>query len=146
MQIQLPDAASLTLSLIVLCVTFCAPLDAAEPPNIILIMADDLGVGDLGCYGQQYIKTPNIDRLAAEGLRFNQFYAGAPVCAPSRCTLMTGKHLGHAAIRNNKEKGPWTPLAQKYEQEFTGQEPLPAAEVTLAEVLKERGYATAAMG
>jgi arylsulfatase len=147
MRIQPPAAAPLPLLVLALCVTFCAQLNAAQQlPNIILIIADDLGPGDLGCYGQQYIKTPSIDRLAAEGLRFNQFYAGCPVCAPSRCTLMTGKHLGHAAIRNNKEKGPWTPLAQKYEQEFTGQEPLPAEEVTLAEVLKERGYATAAIG
>jgi arylsulfatase A len=119
---------------------------AAQPPNIILIMADDLGVGELGCYGQRWIKTPRIDRLAAEGMLFTQFYAGAPVCAPSRCTLMTGKHLGHAAIRDNREKGPWKKLADIYDTEFTGQEPLPDAEVTLAELLKERGYATAAIG
>ncbi len=121
-------------------------LAAAQPPNIILIIADDLGYGDLGCYGQRWIKTPRIDQLAAEGIRFTQFYAGAPVCAPSRCTLMTGKHLGHAAIRNNKEKGPWTRRAKQFEPVFTGQEPLPDAEVTLAEILKERGYATAAIG
>jgi arylsulfatase len=130
-----------------LCIAWSTSLHAAEtPPNIILIIADDLGYGDLGCYGQRYIETPRIDRIAAEGMRFTQFYAGAPVCAPSRCTLMTGKHLGHAAIRNNREKGPWTPLAKKYEQQFTGQEPLPADEVTLAEGLKARGYATAAIG
>jgi arylsulfatase len=109
-------------------------------------MADDLGVGELGCYGQRWIKTPRIDELASEGIRFTQFYAGAPVCAPSRCTLITGKHLGHAAIRDNKEKGPWTKAAQKFEPVFTGQEPLPDAEETLAEVLKRRGYATAAIG
>src|SRR5690242_15286403 len=74
-----------------------------QSPNIILIVADDLGYGELGCYGQQIIKTPNIDALAQQGLRFTQFYAGSPVCAPSRCTLMTGKHTGHAAIRNNKQ-------------------------------------------
>ena len=68
----------------------------ALPPNIILIVADDLGWGDLGCYGQQKIATPNIDRLAAEGMRFTRFYAGSTVCAPSRCVLMTGLHTGHA--------------------------------------------------
>ncbi|HEX6961610.1 MAG TPA: arylsulfatase [Lacipirellula sp.] len=119
---------------------------AEQHPNIILIIADDLGVGELGCYGQRYIQTPHIDQLAAEGMRFTQFYAGAPVCAPSRCTLMTGKHLGHAAVRNNKEKGPWKRLAERYGTEFTGQQPLPADEVTLAEALKARGYATAAIG
>src|SRR5829696_6428025 len=97
---------------------------ADAPPNIILIVADDLGYGELGCYGQRWIRTPRIDQLAAEGIRFTQFYAGAPVCAPSRCTLMTGKHTGHAAIRDNREKGPWSRLADKYETEFTGQQPL----------------------
>jgi arylsulfatase len=119
---------------------------AEQPPNIILIMADDLGYGELGCYGQQIIRTPHIDRLAAEGLRFTQFYAGSPVCAPCRCTLMTGKHTGHAFVRNNKEKGPWNKLEEKYGTEFTGQIPLPAAEVTLAERLHQRGYATGAFG
>ena len=131
-----------------LAITFIAAnnASAANQPNIILIMADDLGRGELGCYGQQKIKTPRIDELAAEGLRFTQFYAGSPVCAPSRCTLMTGKHTGNAAIRDNREKGPWTALAQKYEPVFTGQEPLPDDEVTIAELLKARGYATAAIG
>jgi arylsulfatase A-like enzyme len=72
-----------------------------KKPNIILIMADDLGYGDLGCYGQQKIQTPNIDRLATEGLRFTQAYAGGPVCTPSRCVLMTGLHNGHTAARDN---------------------------------------------
>src|SRR5690242_17181929 len=98
-----------------LLLTFCAALvalaaisvNAAEqPPNIILIIADDLGYGDLGCDGQHIIRTPNVDKLAAEGVRFTQFYAGSPVCAPCRCTLMTGKHSGHAFVRNNKELGP----------------------------------------
>src|SRR6266404_6130106 len=70
-------------------------------PNVIFILADDLGYGDLGCYGQKHIRTPNIDRLAAEGMRFTQCYAGSTVCAPSRCTLMTGLHTGHATIRGN---------------------------------------------
>jgi arylsulfatase A len=72
----------------------------ALKPNIIFILADDLGRGDLGCYGQTKIKTPNIDRIAAEGMKFTNFYAGCTVCAPSRCTLLTGKHLGHATVRD----------------------------------------------
>src|ERR1051325_3333951 len=75
---------------------------ATRRPNIIFILADDLGYGDLGCYGQTRIKTPNIDRLAAEGIRFADFYAGSTVCAPSRCALMTGLHTGHNRIRGNK--------------------------------------------
>ena len=76
----------------------------AERPNIIFIMADDLGYGDLGCYGQTKIKTPNIDLLAAQGTRFTQVYAGATVCAPSRSVLMTGQHTGHTRIRGNMTK------------------------------------------
>jgi hypothetical protein len=74
---------------------------AAGKPNIIWLMGDDLGVGDLGCYGQRHIRTPNIDRLAAEGVRYTQAYAGCTVCAPSRSALMTGKHMGHTSIRSN---------------------------------------------
>lgn len=110
------------------------PAAGAEPPNIVLIMADDLGYAEVGCYGQEKIRTPNLDRMAAEGMRFTQFYSGAPVCAPARCVLMTGKHLGHAAIRNNSEVQP------------EGQWPIADDEVTMAEVLKTRGYATAAIG
>src|SRR3989454_10635059 len=75
----------------------------ARKPNIVFILADDLGYGDLGCYGQKVIQTPNIDRLAADGVRFTQAYAGDTVCAPSRCALMTGKHTGHCRIRGNKK-------------------------------------------
>ena len=78
-----------------------APAPAPRPPSIVFILADDLGYGDLGCYGQAKIKTPNIDKLAAEGMRFTSFYAGSTVCAPSRCALMTGLHTGHAIIRGN---------------------------------------------
>ncbi len=74
---------------------------ADSPPNIVLIMTDDLGYSELGCYGQKIIRTPNIDRLAAEGMKFTQHYSGSPVCAPSRCVLLTGKHTGHSTIRNN---------------------------------------------
>jgi len=103
-------------------------------PNIIFIMADDLGYGDLGSYGQAKIRTPNLDRMAAEGIRFTQFYAGSTVCAPSRNVLMTGQHTGHTSIRGNKEIQP------------IGQEPLPAEAITLAEVMQEAGYATGAFG
>lgn len=107
---------------------------AADKPNVILILADDLGYAELGCYGQTKIRTPNVDRLAEQGMRFTQCYAGSPVCAPSRCVLMTGKHSGHAAIRTNREVKP------------EGQEPLPAAEVTIAELFQRAGYTTGAIG
>lgn len=103
-------------------------------PNIVLIMADDLGYGEVGCFGQKVIKTPNIDRLASEGMRLTQFYSGAPVCAPARCVLMTGLHSGHAYIRTNREVKP------------EGQLPIPGDTVTVAKLLKERGYKTAAIG
>src|SRR5262245_18844657 len=82
---------------------FAAPdaFGADKPPNIVFILADDLGYGDLGCYGQTRIKTPNLDRMAKEGTRFTQFYAGSTVCAPSRCVLMTGLHTGHNRVRGN---------------------------------------------
>jgi len=97
-------------------------------PNIIFILADDLGYGDLGCYGQKVIKTPHIDRLAAEGTQFTDCYAGSTVCAPSRCCLMTGLHTGHAYVRGNQRV------------------PLPPEEVTVAEILKEAGYKTGIIG
>jgi len=75
---------------------------AAERPNIVFILADDLGYGDLGCYGQKVLRTPNLDRLAAEGLRFTDFYAGCTVCRPSRLSLWTGKHMGHTPISSNE--------------------------------------------
>lgn len=116
-------------------VCFAFPTRAEEnKPNIVLIVADDLGCFELGCYGQKKIKTPNIDKLAAGGARFTHFYSGSPVCAPARCTLMTGKHTGHATIRNNREVKP------------EGQHPIRAEDVTLAELLKAKGYATGAMG
>jgi arylsulfatase A len=109
---------------------------AAPPakPNVILILADDLGCFELGCYGQKKIRTPNLDTLAKSGIQFTRFYSGNAVCAPSRCCLMTGKHPGHAAVRNNQEVKP------------EGQFPLPASEVTLTEILQKQGYATALMG
>ncbi|HVA45351.1 MAG TPA: arylsulfatase [Pirellulales bacterium] len=110
--------------------------DAAKKPNIVFILADDLGIGDLGCYGQTKIKTPNIDRLAAEGMRFSNFYSGCSVCAPSRCTLMTGMHLGHATVRDNMQRAPGK----------EGQHPMQAGTVTVAQLLKKAGYATAIVG
>ena len=118
----------------------------AAPPNIILIMADDLGYGELGCYGQQKIRTPRIDQLASEGMRFTQFYAGSPLCASSRCVLMTGMHTGHSYVRDNQEKGPWSRIEKEYDTKFSGQRPIPAETITVAELLKQRGYATAAIG
>ncbi len=114
---------------------FCAVVSgkalAANPqPNIVFILADDLGYGDLGCYGQPIIQTPNLDRMAAEGLRFTQHYAGSTVCAPSRCSLMTGWHTGHTQIRGN---GP------------SALRPDPQ-DITVATLLKQAGYQTAMIG
>ncbi len=116
----------------------------AKKPNIIFIMADDLGYGDLGCYGQRWIKTPNIDRIRREGMKFTDFYAGSPVCAPSRCTLMTGMHTGHAYIRGNGNPPGRKKL--RGNPEWPGQNPIPANTVTIAKLLKKQGYATAAIG
>ncbi len=101
---------------------------SATKPNIVLILADDLGYGDLGCYGQKVLRTPNLDRLAADGTRFTQFYAGSTVCAPSRCVLMTGLHTGHCLIRGNAKTN------------------LRPEDVTVAEVLHDAGYATGLFG
>jgi arylsulfatase A-like enzyme len=118
-----------------------APKVPAETrPNVVLILADDLGYGELGCYGQEKIQTPHLDRLAAEGLRFTQAYSGAPVCAPSRCVLLTGKHTGHAEIRGNREQ------KDAAGKSLEGQHPLSAAALTLPELFQRAGYATAAFG
>lgn len=109
-------------------------LAAAPKPNIVFIVADDLGFSELGCYGQKKIKTPRLDRLAAQGMRFTSHYSGNAVCAPSRCVLLTGKHPGHAFVRDNKSVQP------------EGQQPIPATELTLAERLARAGYATGAFG
>jgi arylsulfatase len=119
---------------------------AEERPNVVYILADDLGYAELGCYGQEKINTPHLDQLAREGMRFTQHYCGNAVCAPSRCSLMTGKHPGHAYIRSNRRAKLPPELMEKYGLEFHGQEPIPDAEVTIAEMLKQKGYATGAMG
>ncbi|MCA9040846.1 MAG: sulfatase-like hydrolase/transferase, partial [Planctomycetaceae bacterium] len=113
--------------------TFCAIVQGAEKsgPNIIFIMADDLGYGDLGSYGQQLIKTPRLDELAASGMKFTQAYAGAPVCTPSRCVLMTGKHNGHTIARDN------VPHYRTYLHE---------EDVTVAEILQQQGYRCGGVG
>lgn len=107
---------------------------------MVFILADDLGWGELGCYGQEKIRTPRLDALAAGGMRFTQHYAGAPVCAPSRCMLMTGMHPGHAFVRDNTEGGGWGP------DDPEGQRPLPAGTETLGTMFKRAGYATACIG
>lgn len=113
-------------------------MQASSKPNIIYIMADDLGIGDLGCYGQRFIKTPNIDKLAANGIRFAQHYAGCTVSAPSRCSLMTGKHTGHAFIRGNK--GVLMDDGNIFDY------PLAEKEITVGEILKQQNYVTACIG
>ncbi|MEM9367202.1 MAG: arylsulfatase [Planctomycetota bacterium] len=137
---------SLLLSVAVLGASFVAAVGAAPPTNVILIAADDLGYGELGCYGQKRIRTPRIDELARQGTRLTQFYSGNAVCAPSRCCLMTGKHPGHAFVRNNGKAKPSQEICDELGIEFSGQTPLPAAEVTLAEMLQDAGYATGAFG
>ena len=113
---------------------------SAIRPNIIYILADDLGYGDLGAYGQELIDTPNLDKLAAQGMLFTQHYASAPVCAPSRYMLLTGKHSGHAFIRGNDEwrdRGEvWDYRAMALDSTLEGQRPLPPGEVLLPQQLK----------
>lgn len=112
----------------------CAKKSETTQPNIIYILADDLGYGDLSCYGQTKFETPHIDALASKGMKFTQHYTGSTVCAPSRSALMTGLHTGHTPIRGNKEL------------EGEGQNPMPAHYVTVADLLKEKGYTTGAFG
>ena len=119
-------------------------------PNIIYILADDLGYGDLGCYGQEKIETPHIDQMAKEGMTFTQHYSGAPVCAPSRCVLLTGRHTGHAQIRGNDEwteRGDvWNYFAQVNDSTLEGQRPLKKGTETMASILKQAGYSTGIVG
>lgn len=118
-------------------------------PNIVFIMCDDMGYGDLGCYGQPYILTPNIDSLAARGMRFTQAYSGSPVSAPSRASLMTGQHTGHTAVRGNKEYWRGTDTifyGNNREYAVVGQEPYDPNRVILPEILKDNGYNTGLFG
>jgi len=109
---------------------------AEKPPNIVFIIADDLGYGDIGCYGQKKIRTPHLDRLAKQGMRFTAHYSGHNVCAPSRCVLMTGRNPGHAFIRDNRQ-------AKGFDE---GQEPVPAKTLRLPLLLKEQGYTLGGFG
>lgn len=124
----------LVISFLTILSSCCTEIDNIIRPNIIFIIADDMGYGDPGCYGQTKILTPNLDRLATEGIRFTNHYAGTSVCAPSRCVLMTGLHTGHAVVRGNKEVNPY------------GQFQLPDETVTVAELLKQAGYVTGLFG
>ena len=130
--------------------TSATPSKVPRKPNIIFILADDLGYGDLGCFGQQKIETPNIDRIRREGVRFVSFYSGSPVCAPSRCVLMTGKHTGHAFIRGNDE---WAERGKVWDFQsmfdnpgLEGQRPLPSGTRTIGTLLQSGGYKTACVG
>ncbi|MEL7534418.1 MAG: arylsulfatase [Bacteroidota bacterium] len=127
----------------------CSP--KVDPkPNVIYILADDLGYGELGAYGQSLIETPNLDALAASGMKFTQHYSGAPVCAPARCVLMTGQHTGHAHIRGNdewKERGKVWDYEAMFENPFLeGQRPLPDSILTVGEIMQSAGYKTAIIG
>ena len=130
-------ASVLVATILVGVFLWASPVAYAARPNIVFILADDLGYGDLSCYGQQKFKTPNIDRLAAEGMKFTAHYSGNNVCAPARCVLMSGKHPGHAYIRDNRGGlGP----------EGEGQEPVPAGELKLPLTLKKLGYTLGGFG
>ncbi|MFT6203640.1 MAG: arylsulfatase A-like enzyme [Spirosomataceae bacterium] len=126
------------------------PLTPQKQPNIVYILADDLGYNDLGCYGQKVIETPNIDALAKKGKLFTQHYTAAPVCAPSRCMLLTGQHSGNAYVRGNdewKERGDvWNYQAMFDNPRLEGQRPLPDSILTIAEVLQQQGYRTGIFG
>lgn len=138
------------LALASLCLGFnTLSAEEAKPPNIIFFFVDDLGYGEVGAYGQEKIKTPYLDELAKDGIKFTQFYSGQNVCAPSRCALLTGKHMGNAAIRENsahlRKKMPQFKVYQKQDG-FPAQAPLPAEELTIAEILQKQGYSTASIG
>ncbi|TCC92349.1 arylsulfatase [Pedobacter frigiditerrae] len=119
---------------IILCSFNLTLAQKQSKPNIVFILADDLGYGDLSCFGQKKFSTPNIDKLAAKGIKFTQFYAGTSVCAPSRSSLLSGQHTGHTYVRGNKEVQP------------EGQQPIPDSVSTIAEQFKKAGYATAIFG
>lgn len=124
---------ALSMLMTLACLSTCL-VRAQARPNVIVIMVDDMGYGDLGCYGSTLINTPRIDRMASEGLRFTDFYSGTSVCAPSRAALMTGFHTGHTAVRGNREIKP------------EGQYPLPDSSFTMAELFRSAGYATGGFG
>lgn len=136
--------------------TLCAALcslslhaQQSDKPNIIFILCDDMGYGDLACYGQKYINTPNIDRMASEGMLFTQAYAGSPVSAPSRSTIMTGQHSGHTHVRGNKEywrKSGTMKYKENTDYVVSGQEPYDPNHIILPEIMKKNGYTTGMFG
>lgn len=138
------------IAALVLIVAACSAPKPERKPNIIYILADDLGYAELGSYGQELIETPNLDALAASGMKFTQHYAGAPVCAPSRCVLLTGQHSGHAYIRGNDEwaeRGEVWNFAKAVEDpNLEGQRPIPDSIPTIGNVLQQAGYKTAIVG
>lgn len=118
-------------------------------PNILFILCDDMGYGDLGCYGQPFIRTPHLDAMASEGMRFTQAYAGSPVSAPSRASFMTGQHTGHCEVRGNKEywtNAPTVMYGNNKEYAVVGQHPYDPDHVILPEIMKENGYTTGMFG
>ncbi len=137
---------------------FCYAADVANntfakndnlKPNIIFILCDDMGYGDLACYGQKFINTPNIDKLAGEGMLFTQAYSGSPVSAPSRSTIMTGQHTGHGHVRGNKEywsKSPLIKYGNNDDYTVVGQEPYDPNHIILPEIMKKNGYTTGMFG
>lgn len=139
---------TLLLGSLLLCGTSLAA-QKQERPNILFILCDDMGYGDLACYGQPYIRTPHIDQLAAEGMRFTQAYAGSPVSAPSRASLMTGQHTGHCLVRGNKEYWPQSPVVMygnNRDYGVVGQMPYDPQHIILPEVMKQNGYTTGMFG
>lgn len=123
--------------------------NTTDKPNIIFILCDDMGYGDLACYGQKYIQTPNLDKMAQEGMRFTQAYAGSPVSAPSRASLMTGQHSGHGHVRGNKEYWADAPTMQygmNTDWTVVGQEPYDPNHIILPEIMKKNGYTTGMFG
>lgn len=123
--------------------------NSTEKPNILFILCDDMGYGDLGCYGQQLIATPHLDQMAAEGMRFTQAYSGSPVSAPSRATFWTGQHTGHTHIRSNKEYWSGTTMVDygvNKDYSLVGQEPLDPEHIIIPEILKQNGYTTGLFG
>ncbi len=124
--------------------------DSQSPPHVFIILMDDLGYGELGSYGQKRIETPHLDQLAKEGVRFTQYYSAAPVSAPSRCMMLTGKHSGHAVVRQNNEAAKrgnvWSHKAMLNNPQLEGQAPMPADTRTLAHLMQDEGYRTALIG
>lgn len=138
-----------SIAILTATIWFSNTISAQNRPNIIYIMCDDMGYADLGCYGQSLIATPHIDQMANEGMRFTQAYAGSPVSAPSRATMMTGQHTGHTEVRGNKEYWQKTPIIQYGDNEdysIVGQHPYASDHIIVPEIMKDNGYNTGMFG